>query len=196
MARPSQEETGPGASVDLRRTQQKSQISLTPKPCNPPQTLSLTQGDQGPIECWPDEGTSQAEPHPLADVAKYRLGRDSHSEASLALLDTRRRTHGCLAAPQSWSPYTMPGQRGFCRRGGQRHGPGRRSGCPEKLSSSHCPGIRKTPLMFSVLESLPSSWVFSITTKAAPLGRLPWGICSAKQIEMYFVLGHWQNGWV
>lgn len=50
--------------------------------------------------------------------------------------------------------------------------------------------------MFSVLESLPSSWVFSITTKAAPLGRLPWGICSAKQIEMYFVLGHWQQGWV
>lgn len=48
--------------------------------------------------------TCQAEAHPLADIAKYRLGHDGHSDTSLALRDTRRRTHGCLAAPRSQPP--------------------------------------------------------------------------------------------
>lgn len=49
--------------------------------------------------------------------------------------------------------------------------------------------------MFSALETMPSSWAFSITTSSAPLGQPPWGIRSAKQIDMYFVSDHWQQGW-
>lgn len=40
-------------------------------------------------------------------------------------------------------------------------------------TASHCPGVRKTRLMFSALETMPSSWAFSITTSSARLDSRP-----------------------
>lgn len=97
-------------------------------------------------------------------------------------------THGRSASPELRVLYTMPEKLGLCQHSGKRHRSGhclaackQRSGPRGAVHSSpYSPAVRKTWLMFLVLESMSSSWTVSITTNPVLLGWLPWGICLAQ----------------